>query len=635
MPPQGISALPKSVRAQIPASWRYWKAKNAKEIRDALVKDELKRKPLKLAASLRFALKRISHRGPEVRRGLPVTRYLLILHDGQRVHDAFDFGKDANPLKQEGLIVRRRAEADLKDLIPTTGELKPGHSASRVKKIKTIFDTSDEGSVQLLEDSNNRLMLQFSGQTLKGRYIFVKSGDSWVFQKIDLPEKKAMLLSARRRIILCGTDEDVKIEKRGGLLILTGPAIKPGEVIPMDGKPSFFTNQGIKAFWPSMYRQPIVVMHGELKNDVVGFVNRRWRDEKTGWAWVEAVIWHPLAMQLILDRKLSAFSIEVVPETVWDPEHQHDHIIGGTCIGLSVVPKGACPTCTPVEARMGTITDLEGKVYKFGMTIPQFLEDRYYKRSMSTKEISDEMGIPRSTLESWMKRYDIPRRDYLESRRLRASKELSLGGEIVILGSGTSIPQDGCAQCKEAGAGGKSRRNSTSTLLSAGNEHLIIDAPKGILDMVGARGEKPKYVLLEHAHEDVVGGLHELRGLKPIVFATKEVWGFIRRNYKELSQQKGRFEEIYNFKRYVLTPGDTFKLGPFVVTSVSVAYGKPGAKALGFKIQLGDRTVWHGSSVLSIPDREMLKGVDVYIGDGTSLSGGGGHARRFYHRAVS
>jgi len=501
MPPEGVSALPKSLRDQIPLSWRYWRVKNAMELRNSLVKNELMRQPLKM-----------------------------------------------------------------------------------------------------------------------GKYLFVKSVDGWIFQKMGALEK-SLHLSAGRRVIMCGTNDDVKIEQRGDLLILTGPAIKPGEVIPMDGKPSFFTKRGIKSFWPSMFRQPVVVMHGPLKGDVVGFVNKRWYDDETGWGWVEAVIWHPLAMQLILDKKLSAFSIEVLPETVWDPEHQHDHIIGGVCEGLSVVPKGACPTCTPVDARMGTISELDGQVYKFGMTIPQFLEDRYYKLRMSTQEISDEMGIPRSTIENWMNRYDLPRRGTLEARRLRASKELGLGGEIVILGSGGDLPQDGCAQCREAEAGGKSRRNSTSTLLSVGDQHLLVDAPKGILDMVGARGAKPKYVLIEHAHEDVVGGLHELRALKPNVFATKEVWAFIRRNYRALSGQKGRFEEIYNFNRYVIASGQPFKMGTFTVTPTPV-----GPSKLGFKMELGGKTVWHGSSVPSIPKQEALKGVDIYIGDGASLSGEKGHA---------
>jgi len=621
MPPKGVSALPKAVEEQIPEDRQYWKAKNAKEVRNALVED-IKKKPLKLAVGLKFAVKRVWHKGPEVRRGVPVTRYLLILHDGQKVHDAFDFGRDANPLEQDGTVSRRRTDADLKELLPTTGELNPVHSVSRVKKIKTEFDTSDEGKVRLLEDSNNRLMIQFDGKTLKGRYIFVRdSGDSWIFQKIDTPEKKAMRLSSGRRIIQCGTDE-VTVAKKGDLLILTGPAIKPGEVIPMDGKPSFFTKQGIKAFWPSMYRQPIVVMHGELKGDVVGFVNKRWYDDNTGWAWVEAVIWHPLAMQLILDKKLGSFSIEVMPETVWDPEHQHDHVIGGVCEGLAIVPKGACVTCTPVEARMGTVADLEGKVYKFGMTIPQFLEHRYYGLSMSTKEISEEMGIPRSTLESWMNRYNIPRRDYTESRRLRASKETSWGrGEISILGSGSGGSwADDCAQCREAEAGGKSRRNPTSTLFSNGNEHLLVDAPKGILEMVGGRRAIPKYVLIEHAGENAVGGLHELRSLNPIVFASKSTWSKIRRNYKALSKQEARFEEVYNFKRYVITPGQSFKMGAYTVMPIQITRGKSGS-TLGFKIQLGGKVVWHGSDVLSMPNQEILKDIDIYIGDGSTLLG--------------
>jgi phosphoribosyl 1,2-cyclic phosphodiesterase len=240
---------------------------------------------------------------------------------------------------------------------------------------------------------------------------------------------------------------------------------------------------------------------------------------------------------------------------------------------------------------------------------------------MSTQEIADETGIPRSTIENWMKRFDIPRRDYLEARRLRASKELGLGGEIVILGSGGGLPQDGCAQCREAESGGKSRRNSTATLLSVGDEHLLIDAPRGILEMVGDRGSKPKYVLIEHAHEGVVGGLHELRGLKPNVFATKEVWAFIRANYRELSQQKGKFEDIYNFGRYVIAPGQPFKMGAFTVTPTPVGPGK-----LGFRMELGGKAVWHGSNIVSMADQDVLKDVDIYIGDGTSLSGEKGHA---------
>ncbi|KKM16724.1 hypothetical protein LCGC14_1682950, partial [marine sediment metagenome] len=120
-PPKGISALPQSVKAQIPRNSQYWRAKNAKSVQTRLV-DEIKAKRvvIKLEAGLQFSVKRVSHRGPEVRRGVPVTRYWLIIHDGSKIHDAFDFGRDANPLEGTA-TARRRGDDDLKELIPTTG----------------------------------------------------------------------------------------------------------------------------------------------------------------------------------------------------------------------------------------------------------------------------------------------------------------------------------------------------------------------------------------------------------------------------------------------------------------------------------------------------------------------------------
>ncbi|KKK72563.1 hypothetical protein LCGC14_2902620, partial [marine sediment metagenome] len=218
-PPKGVSALPQNVKSQIPTNSQYWRAKNTKSVQSRLV-DEIKAKRvvIKLEAGLQFSVKRVSHRGPEVRRGVPVTRYWLIIHDGSKVHDAFDFGRDTNPLEGTA-TARRRGDDDLKELIPTTGNLDPQHSASRVKKIETRFDTSDSGKVRVLEDSNNRLMLRFAGQKLKGTYALIRSGEAWVFQKAELPpEKKAMLLamSTTRRpsVIHCGTD-DLNFRRRG------------------------------------------------------------------------------------------------------------------------------------------------------------------------------------------------------------------------------------------------------------------------------------------------------------------------------------------------------------------------------------------------------------------------------------
>lgn len=652
MPPKGISALPKKVRDQIPDDRKYWKAKNAKEIRDQLVK-EIKKKDvtLKLARGLQFAVKRVWHKGPEVRRGMPIVRYWVLLHDGKKVLDAWDFGRDSDPLESDGLLAIRRDTKEMEKLIDTAGEISADHPASQTKSLKNQFDTSDSGSASIISDQNDMLRLRFEGDVLKGIYVFLKrdpGGNSWVFQKAELPEpKKSMLLQAAScETGICSTTgvmqlsaQDFKIKKVGNLLFIDGPAIKPGEVIPMDGKPARFTKEGIKKLWPTMYRQPIVVLHGELKGDVIGFVDKIHYDEKTGWGVVDqGVIWHPLGMKLILEGKLPAFSIEVIPETIWDAEHQHDVVIGGQCVGLAVVPKGACVTCNYNEAVMGEIVVKPGEIYKFGMTLEDYITHQYWANGLSTQRISEEEGIPRSTVEYYMKQMGTPRRSYLEARHLRMVNEaniLKFGGRVSITALGTSayteIPQDDCPQCKEALEGGKSKRNLTATMFNVGTEHLLVNAPSGISGMLGLKQVKPKYVLIEHMHEDVLGGLHELRLLNPIAFATEEVWDWLRKHYKALSQQKGDFDEIYSFPRYVIKSGQGFKLeDSYEIYPVQVKHAKEGGpQALGFKIKIGDKTIWHCSDVLEIPNhKEILEDVDIYIGDGAALTRGvpGGEA---------
>lgn len=637
MPAQSVSAIPQTVRAQIPSNRRYWKARNAKEIRNQLVKDIKKKEvTLKLSPGLQFSVKRVWHKGPEVRRGLPVTRYWLLLHSGGKVVDAWDFGQNNDPLEGGAILVRRRDAKGLKELLKTTGELAPDHPASQTKKLKNHFDTSDSGSAKFVQDSDTVYRMKLDGDHLKGTYVFVKeSGDMWTFGPASLTEqKKTTLLQAASCITQCPTTKvlhlaasDLEVNQVGDLLFLRGPAIKPGEVLPMDGRPSYFTREGIKKFWPSMYRQPIVVLHGDLKGDVIGFVNKAWFEKETGWGWVEGIVWHPAGIKLILEKKLPAFSIEVIPETIWDSEHKHEHVIGGECIGLAVVPKGACVTCTPIDFSMGKINVEKGKIYKYGLTPEAIIAFEYWEVGKSTQEIADALNKPRSTIENWMNSANIPRRGLLEARHLRAFKEelvRKYGGRafITALGTGafTDIPRDDCPQCKEARAGGKSRRNYTSTLVTLGNDHLLINAPKGIANMLGSKKVKPKYVILEHIHEDVVGGLHELRALKPTVFATSEAWDYIRRHYRALSGKKDGFEKLYDFERRILPTEKSIKIGSFVIEGVPISHASKGQPtALGYKINAGGTMIFHVSDVFSIPG-SALKNIDVYIGDGASLN---------------
>jgi len=626
MPPEGISALPKAIRGEIPAEYKYWTKKEPMVIRDDLVK-ALKKKDVTVKLSgLKFSIKRVWHKGPEVRRGIPVVRNWLLLHDGSKVLDAWDFGRDSDPIQDIGITARRRKDGAFSDLLPESGEIPANHPASYTEKLPNNFDTSDEGSAQITADTDDMLQLRLNGKTLKGTYVFVREdpgSEMWTFAKADISEeKKGMMLASMEcttgyckttGIMHLSTDEFTR-NRSGNLLFINGPAIKPGEVIPMDGKPAFFTKEGIEKFWPSMLRQPIIILHGELKGDVIGYVDKIHYDSATGWGWIDrGVIWHPMGIKMILDGTLPAFSIEVMPEVIWDPEHQHEHVTGGSCVGVAVVPVGACKTCNIVSAEFSQMKIEAGKVYKFGMTAGEYIQDQYWNGCKSTQEISSLMGIPRSTIENWMNNLNIPRRDYVEARHLRGVKEqtLKLGGRVFLtaLGTGNSV---------KSSAEGKDNRNIACTLLSLGINHLLINAPKGINAMLGLVQVTPKHILLEHGDASAIGGLHELRALKPNVFATDDVWTSLRMNYKSLSGEKGSFEDLYDFPRYVIKD-KAFILGNggFVVGPMKIS--SP-LKATAFKINAGGVNIWYSSSISMNPGK-ALEDIHVYIGDGSSEKG--------------
>jgi phosphoribosyl 1,2-cyclic phosphodiesterase len=265
------------------------------------------------------------------------------------------------------------------------------------------------------------------------------------------------------------------------------------------------------------------------------------------------------------------------------------------------------------------------------LTLPSYLQKKYWSDGLSTQEIADAEGIPRSTIEHYMEEAGIPRRDLREARTLRNHKEntLKLGGKTAILAIGSGafakLPIDDCPQCSEAHGGGMSRRNHTSTLLSNGGEQLLINAPKGIFAQLNQYNANPKFVVVEHHQEDAIGGLHELRSLGPMVAASEETWSYLRQHYKELSGQEGRFEDIYSFPRLILRPGTEVVLGKgrqFNLTPILIKRSKNAdAQALGFKIQMDGQNIWHSSSVTKIPDADkLLKDVQIYIGDGSSLT---------------
>lgn len=505
----------------------------------------------KLDAGLQFALKK----GED---------HLLLIHDDSTVHQTWNFGKSVNG----GLPVSLSA--------PQTTDL---------------YRTLDSGKAEVIQDHNHLMQLQLHGNKLNGSYVLAKDGENWSFAPASISdEKRVLLMQAASCTTQCSTTgvlhleaSDMEFEQVGDLLFLRGPAIKPGEVLPGDGRPSYFTKEGIKNFWASMYRQPIVVLHGDLKGDVIGFVSRNWYDELTGWGWIEGIVWHPQGIKLIVEKKLPAFSIEVIPESVWDPEHNHEHIIGGNCVGLAVVPKGACVTCTPTEATMGAITVEKGKVYKYGLTTEQYISQEYWGHGKSTQEISEILDKPRSTVEGWMKKAEIPRRTLTEARHLRLYKENAIrkfGGRAFITNLGKG-----------------------ATLFTIGDEHLLINAPEGIATMLGFKKLKPKCVLIESP--SVAGGIEELGALAPVVLATQKTWDAIR-------SINPRFE--YKGKRMVAPLDKVVKIGSYMMKAVELG------ASTAYKIDAAGSVVLHASILSVEPPKELLEHTDIYIGDGSTLN---------------
>ena len=504
--------------------------------------------------------------------GREEENHWLLIHDDEAVHQTWDFG-NSNPIRCGGLPIKLSVPSE------------------QLMRMNTI----DTGGAEVIQDNKDLVQLQFNGNKLKGSYVLVKDGETWNFGPASISEEKKTLLLASypelysaacpvptKGSIMHLAASDMEFEQVGDLLFLRGPAIKPGEVIPMDGRPSYFTKEGIEKFWPSMYRQPIVVLHGDLKGDVIGFVSRNWFDMATGWGWVEGIVWHPQGIKLIMDKKLPAFSIEVIPESVWDAEHKHEHVIGGTCVGLAVVPKGACVTCTPTETTMGAITVEKGKVFKYGMKPEQYIIHEYWARGKSTRDISMLMDMPRSTVESWMNQAGIPRRSLLEARRLRQYREEAerkFGGRAFITNLGRG-----------------------ATLFTIGDEHLLVNAPEGISTMLGFKKLKPKCVLIENSSN--AAGIEELGALAPVVLATEKTWKHIR------AVNPG-FE--YKGKRMVIPLEKVVKIGSYMVRASELG------DSTAYKIDAGGNVILHTSQVSTEPSEDMLNNVDIFIGDGTAL----------------
>lgn len=208
VPPDGISWLPPNWEAAVPVEMRWWEKKQSKNRKLELMDkaydyfiDEgiLSGRKIAELAKEKFALTVHRWKGPEVVRGMWNTRHLLQM-DGE----TWEFQED--PLRED-IVVASRTEMEVDppegSWLTFDGEIPGGYmkpvtpEGPYPKKLPVLVDILDDGVVDVIEDTEQFVHLDFDGKKLKGRYVFraeEPGGNIWRFGKSsDVGEPKEKL----------------------------------------------------------------------------------------------------------------------------------------------------------------------------------------------------------------------------------------------------------------------------------------------------------------------------------------------------------------------------------------------------------------------------------------------------------
>ncbi len=145
-------------------------------------------------------------------------------------------------------------------------------------------------------------------------------------------------------------------------------------------------------------------------------------------------------------------------------------------------------------------------------------------------------------------------------------------------------------------------RYHSSLLVISDEARLLIDYGK--LHKYSLEEIKPSAILITHAHPDHYLWLDEEVKTGIPVYLTEETLGY------------GMYLPENN---RVVVPGREFEVGPFKCRPYRVMHSIR-CPAVGYKIAVSERTIVYNPDLVDIVEKEnILKGVDYYIGDGSSL----------------
>lgn len=149
----------------------------------------------------------------------------------------------------------------------------------------------------------------------------------------------------------------------------------------------------------------------------------------------------------------------------------------------------------------------------------------------------------------------------------------------------------------------KLHRNHSAVRLQTHGKTILLDfgaSWRGKLKFAGS----PDYIWLSHAHPDHSFGLRNEKVQVP-VFMTKET-------SKKLPKSK------FPFSNRQIVSGN-FKFGSIQAQEVPVKHSTV-APTSGLIIHTDEGRVGYFPDVLDIPDKSILQGLSIYIGDGSSLT---------------
>lgn len=113
---------------------------------------------------------------------------------------------------------------------------------------------------------------------------------------------------------------------------------------------------------------------------------------------------------------------------------------------------------------------------------------------------------------------------------------------------------------------------------------------------------KPEAILITHGHPDHFVWLKKDEDYQGKIYVTAET--------EKLAKFKKNFE--------IIKVNQWFEIGPFKIFAYRVAHSLI-APAVGFKIKAGGKTLIYNPDLIVMEEKKVLKNVDLYIGDGSSV----------------